>query len=40
MFGEDLAKINEQMTLLLLKTDKGWRIVHEHHSELKQPEVE
>jgi len=33
-FGEDLAIINEQMTLLFLKTDNGWRIVHEHHSPL------
>ena len=38
-FGEDLAVVNEQMTLLFLNTDKGWRIVHEHHSELKQPEA-
>lgn len=37
-FGEDLAKINEQMTLLFLKTQKGWKIVHEHHSELKKKE--
>ena len=33
-FGEDLAKINEQMTLLFLKTKQGWRIVHEHQSPL------
>ena len=37
-FGEDLAVINEQMTLLFLKTDNGWKIVHEHHSELNKKE--
>jgi len=37
-FGEDLAVINEQMTLLFLKTDNGWKIVHEHHSELNKTE--
>jgi ketosteroid isomerase-like protein len=37
-FGEDLAIINEQMSLLFLKTDNGWRIVHEHHSPLNKPE--
>lgn len=33
-FGEDLAVVNEQMSLLFLKTKNGWRIVHEHHSPL------
>ncbi|WP_418603383.1 YybH family protein [Hwangdonia sp.] len=33
-FGEDLVVVNEQMTLLLVKTKNGWRIVHEHHSPL------
>lgn len=33
-FGEDLAVVNEQISLLFLKTKKGWRIVHEHHSPL------
>lgn len=37
-FGEDLAVVNEQMTLLFLKTNNGWRIVHEHHSELNKTE--
>lgn len=37
-FGEDLAVVNEQMTLLFLKTEKGWRIVHEHHSALNKAE--
>ncbi|WP_179020064.1 nuclear transport factor 2 family protein [Winogradskyella forsetii] len=31
-FGEELAIVNEQMTMLLLKTKEGWRIVHEHRS--------
>ncbi|WP_136481514.1 nuclear transport factor 2 family protein [Cognatitamlana onchidii] len=35
-FGEDLAIVNEQMTLLFLKTDNGWRIVHEHHSPISK----
>ncbi|WP_338733448.1 YybH family protein [Mangrovimonas cancribranchiae] len=35
-FGEDSAIINDQMTLLFLKTDNGWRIVHEHHSPLNK----
>ncbi|WP_299123692.1 nuclear transport factor 2 family protein [uncultured Winogradskyella sp.] len=33
-FGEDLVIINEQITLLFVKTKKGWKIVHEHHSPL------
>ncbi len=37
-FGEDLAIINEQMSLLFLKTDNGWKIVHEHHSALNKTE--
>ncbi|MEC3906130.1 nuclear transport factor 2 family protein [Tamlana sp. 2201CG12-4] len=37
-FGEDLAIVNDQMTLLFLKTKNGWRIVHEHHSPLKKTE--
>lgn len=37
-FGEDLAVVNEQMTLLFVKTEKGWRIVHEHHSALNKTE--
>jgi ketosteroid isomerase-like protein len=37
-FGEDLAVINEQMSLLFLKTDNGWRIVHEHHATLNKTE--
>ena len=37
-FGEDLAVINDQMTLLFVKTKNGWRIVHEHHSPLKKTE--
>lgn len=37
-FGEDLAVVNDQMTILFLKTDNGWRIVHEHHSPLNKSE--
>ena len=39
-FGEDLAVVNEQISLLFLKTEKGWRIVHEHHSPLIMKESE
>ena len=31
-FGEDLAIINEQTSLLFVRTTNGWKIVHEHHS--------
>lgn len=37
-FEEDLAVVNEQMTLLFLRTKDGWRIVHEHHSPLNNKE--
>lgn len=37
-FGEDSAVVNDQVTLLFLKTDNGWRIVHEHHSPLNKSE--
>ena len=33
-FGEDLAVVNNQITLLFVKTANGWKIVHEHHSPL------
>ena len=39
-FGEDLAVVNEQMSLLFLNTKDGWRIVHEHHSPLVMTETE
>lgn len=39
-FGDDLAVVNEQMSLLFLNTKNGWRIVHEHHSPLKIEETE
>ena len=34
-FGDDLVVVNDQITLLFVKTDKGWKLVHEHHSPLK-----
>jgi ketosteroid isomerase-like protein len=34
MFGEELKVVQEQTTLLFLKTKNGWKIVHEHHSPL------
>jgi ketosteroid isomerase-like protein len=33
-FGEDLAVVNDQITLLFVKTKAGWKLVHEHHSPL------
>ena len=35
-FGEDLVVVNDQITLLWVKTNDGWKMVHEHHSPLKQ----
>ena len=34
-FGEDLVTVNDQITLLFVKTEDGWKMVHEHHSPLK-----
>ncbi len=36
-FGKDLVVVNDQITLLFVKTDKGWKMVHEHHSPLTVP---
>jgi len=35
-FGEDLKVINDQITLLFVKTIDGWKMVHEHHSPLNE----
>jgi len=37
-FGEDLVVVNDQITLLFVKTDRGWKLVHEHHSPLNKEE--
>ena len=34
MFGENLVIVNDQITLLFVKTKDGWKMVHEHHSHL------
>ena len=34
-FGEDLVVVNDQITLLFVNTDDGWKMVHEHHAPLK-----
>lgn len=39
-FGEDLVVVNDQITLLLVKTEDGWKCVHEHHSPLNKPVAE
>ena len=33
-FEEDLVVVNHQITLLFVKTEDGWKLVHEHHSPL------
>jgi ketosteroid isomerase-like protein len=38
-FGEDLVVVNDQITLLFVKTDDGWKMVHEHHSALNKTEA-
>ncbi len=35
-FGEDLVIVNEQTSLLFVRTNIGWKIVHEHHSPLNE----
>ena len=35
-FGDDLVVVNDQITLLFVKTSDGWKMVHEHHSPLKK----
>ena len=37
-FGEDESIVNEQISLLLVETENGWKCVHEHHSPLKKEE--
>ena len=37
-FGEDLVIVNDQITLLWVNTDMGWKMVHEHHSPLNKSE--
>ena len=37
-FGEDLVTVNDQITLLFVKTEDGWKMVHEHHSPLNKAE--
>ena len=34
-FGEDLVVVNDQISLLFVNTNNGWKIVSEHHSPLK-----
>ncbi|WP_179319837.1 YybH family protein [Winogradskyella helgolandensis] len=34
MFGEKLVVVNDQLSLLFVKTTNGWKIVGEHHSPL------
>ena len=39
-FGDDLAVVNNQVTLLLVKTNGKWKFVHEHHSPLNKDKKE
>ncbi len=33
-FGEEVVVVNDQITLLFVKTINGWKMVHEHHAPL------
>ena len=35
-FGEDLVVVNDQITLLFVETNEGWKMVHEHHAPLNK----
>ena len=35
-FGDELVVVNDQISLLFVKMDNGWKIVSEHHSPLKK----
>ena len=35
-FGEDLVIVNDQISLLFVKTNSGWKMVAEHHSPLNK----
>jgi ketosteroid isomerase-like protein len=35
-FGGELVIVNDQITLLFVKTKDDWKMVHEHHSPLKK----
>ncbi len=37
-FGEDLVIVNDQISLLFVKTNSGWKMVAEHHSPLNKEE--
>ena len=34
-FGENSVYVKDQISLLLVRTNEGWKLVHEHHSPLK-----
>ena len=34
MFGDELVIVKDQITLLFVKTNDGWKMIHEHHSPL------
>jgi ketosteroid isomerase-like protein len=36
MFGEDLVIVNDQISLLFVKTNNAWKMVAEHHSPLNK----
>ncbi|MFC1550844.1 YybH family protein, partial [Candidatus Neomarinimicrobiota bacterium] len=38
LFGEDLVVENDQISLLFVKTNNGWKMVAEHHSPLNKEE--
>lgn len=34
-FGDDTATVKDQISLVMVRTENGWKIAHEHHSPLK-----
>jgi ketosteroid isomerase-like protein len=39
-FGEDLVIVKDQITLLFVETNDGWKMVHEHHSPLSEEAIQ
>ena len=35
-FGDNIEIVHDQITLLFVKSKKGWKMVHEHHSPLNE----
>lgn len=35
-YTENGTGVNDQIKLLFVKTENGWKLIHEHHSPLKK----